>query len=346
MEAISKPSKASLNSLILWARVPELPIDFYDKEILKQIGNRYARICVEIDLSKPLLPQIRVGKSIQRIEYEGIHNLCFNCGMITHKKESCPLIKPNQCDSSEKNGNMGNTDSANVTTTKVSDDYGPWMVVENRKSRRRNPIHGKEITKTSYPENHRINENHRSNSESARHMGLNQVQVTPQPLNLFSIDSTRLLVETWIVEDLLKDAIEKEKAPWGPEFQRLVRHQWPILVRIRNAINQMEDFYSRVQARMRMVGEEAHVEEEEPPVQRKEIKSMIDQINLPRDKWVTLAQVVRSHASQAPPGTGCALKVWPADCVLEQILPPTIKTPALVRGPSGLMRFEMEILTD
>lgn len=62
--------------LVIWVHIPELPVEYYDKEALfiiasklgKPIGvdyatnhltrARYARVCVEIDLSKPILSKV------------------------------------------------------------------------------------------------------------------------------------------------------------------------------------------------------------------------------------------------------------------------------------------------
>lgn len=73
---------------------------------------------------------VRIGPVKQRIEYEGINMICFHCGKIIHKKEKCLLIvqEPTQV-----------TNSLNVAVTSnagnVEDSYGPWMIVENKKSK-------------------------------------------------------------------------------------------------------------------------------------------------------------------------------------------------------------------
>ena len=46
--------------------------------------GRFARICVRIDLDKPLMPHITIGKFIQNIQYENIPMLCYNCGILGH----------------------------------------------------------------------------------------------------------------------------------------------------------------------------------------------------------------------------------------------------------------------
>ncbi|KAE8684360.1 hypothetical protein F3Y22_tig00111132pilonHSYRG00122 [Hibiscus syriacus] len=88
---------------------PGLPIEYFDEGILVNIGKlegapfkvdyratwatrgRFARICVEIDLRKPLLSNVRLGKFTFNIEYEGLHMICFKCGMVGHKEDQCPI---------------------------------------------------------------------------------------------------------------------------------------------------------------------------------------------------------------------------------------------------------------
>ncbi|KAI9115674.1 hypothetical protein K1719_013343 [Acacia pycnantha] len=57
----------------------------------------FARICVEIDLKKPLLPSYLVFGEERSIIYEGLHQVCFECGQYGHQKSVCPtkLSQPN-----------------------------------------------------------------------------------------------------------------------------------------------------------------------------------------------------------------------------------------------------------
>ncbi|KAK9999329.1 hypothetical protein SO802_018932 [Lithocarpus litseifolius] len=66
-EANFKPSEAQVSSVAVWVRLNELPIEYYDGEVLREIGNalgkvlrvdthtaieargRYARLCVQVD---------------------------------------------------------------------------------------------------------------------------------------------------------------------------------------------------------------------------------------------------------------------------------------------------------
>ncbi|KAE9448537.1 hypothetical protein C3L33_19556, partial [Rhododendron williamsianum] len=91
----------------IWVRLPLLPMEYYDETTLdviaEKLGKRlkvdnktvisargsYARICVELDLSKPLEPSVAVGKFDYLLEYEHIHLICFSCGRVGHRKEAC-----------------------------------------------------------------------------------------------------------------------------------------------------------------------------------------------------------------------------------------------------------------
>mgnify|MGYP001567182811 CR=1 FL=1 len=60
-----------------------------DEVTLKAARGKYARICVEIDLTKPLIPFIWVHQDLQAVEYEGLHQICFACGQYGHVAENC-----------------------------------------------------------------------------------------------------------------------------------------------------------------------------------------------------------------------------------------------------------------
>lgn len=53
--------------------------------------GHFARICVGVDLTKKLRPDFIILGERYGIQYEGIHLVCFNCGVYGHKLEDCPL---------------------------------------------------------------------------------------------------------------------------------------------------------------------------------------------------------------------------------------------------------------
>lgn len=108
-----RPDEANIASIAVWVRLPKLPIEYYDPEALKEIGKaignvlridshtalesrgRYARLCVQVDINRPLVNTLLIGNFRQAVIYEGISRLCFSCGRVGHRREACPYtIKP------------------------------------------------------------------------------------------------------------------------------------------------------------------------------------------------------------------------------------------------------------
>lgn len=52
--------------------------------------RKYVRLCIEVDLSKPLLTIFTIKDRKYKIEYEGIHFLCIDYGLFGNYKEGCP----------------------------------------------------------------------------------------------------------------------------------------------------------------------------------------------------------------------------------------------------------------
>ena len=104
------PASANVSTVAVWIRLNELLIEYYNAKALlhigKVIGNvlrvdihtasesrgRFARLCVEVDVEKPLVTAILIGKHEQLVCYEGIHKLCFGCRRIGHRKEQCLYV--------------------------------------------------------------------------------------------------------------------------------------------------------------------------------------------------------------------------------------------------------------
>ena len=168
-----KPESAKVSSIAVWVRLSGLPIEYYNAKALQHIGKaignvlridtftatesrgKFARLCIQVDVDKPLITTVMIGKLQQTVTYEGIHNLCFECGRMGHKREACPfVIRPvPPCEEEEKGGagdrgasthvvhdpdtaerNLGPHGKDNAVREDVHEgSYGPWMVVARRK---------------------------------------------------------------------------------------------------------------------------------------------------------------------------------------------------------------------
>ena len=146
-----RASAASVSSVAVWVCLPELLVEYYHKEALLHIGSglgpvlrvdvntangtrgRFARICIQLDLEKPLARTVRVVKAKVAVIYEGIGMLCFQCGKIGHRKEWCP------CRISEDSGHMLPEQSPpNKEEEDKTNGFGPWMLV-SRRNRQKKP---------------------------------------------------------------------------------------------------------------------------------------------------------------------------------------------------------------
>ena len=169
-----RPETASVTSVAVWVRLNGLPIEYYNPEALchigKTIGNvlrvdthtatedrgRFARMCVQIDVEKPLITALLIGKFEQQVCYEGIQKLCFSCGRIGHSKETCPYtVLPSPATREERPVAAGVADvhpckehvsvqagdvvgsSSDVQESVLDKEqegtYGPWIMVERKR---------------------------------------------------------------------------------------------------------------------------------------------------------------------------------------------------------------------
>ena len=178
------PVTANVSSVAVWIRLNELPIEYYNAKALHQIGKsignvlridthtatetkrKFARICVQIDVNKPLVTAILIGKFEQPVCYEGIQKLCFGCGRVGHQKNHCPyiirhevlveriettpegIVPSSPCEvhpSDKAKKGQGNNESVNGNGNKEISEgtYGPWVVVAHKRNGTRNQVAGR-----------------------------------------------------------------------------------------------------------------------------------------------------------------------------------------------------------
>jgi len=52
--------------------------------------GRFGRVCVEVELEKPLVGLIEIDGFSYIMEYKGLHTFSFKCGRYGHRKILCP----------------------------------------------------------------------------------------------------------------------------------------------------------------------------------------------------------------------------------------------------------------
>ncbi|XP_028779093.1 uncharacterized protein LOC114735561 [Neltuma alba] len=122
------PWDAELQKKIaVWVRIPLLPLEFFNPTSLRMIGEliertlkidkmtyesergRFARICVEVDLSRRLKSAVNIFGKRRCIAYEGLYLICFCYGKFGHHKDHCPGIKTHpEVEKNDRTSSTGN----------------------------------------------------------------------------------------------------------------------------------------------------------------------------------------------------------------------------------------------
>lgn len=111
--------------------------------------GKFARVCVEMDLSRPLKPRFSLEGNCYTIEYESLHSFCFLCGRVDHRKEACRFKTQNAPPEGKNPAVIG--EAVTINTPSETNGYlqqeladteafGPWMLVTKRNRR---PVHNK-----------------------------------------------------------------------------------------------------------------------------------------------------------------------------------------------------------
>lgn len=179
------PIHTQISKMAVWVRILGLPVRFFKDFTLEKIGKmigkvvkidqvtmaqargKFARLCVEIDLQKPLKPCIGIAGMAYSVVYDGISMICFNCGCYGHAQDSCPYLKRDGAQENSatettvktthaEGGNMQGGCTTTTTNDQASDiaagakmqedkqndvpatknENGPWMLMSYKNKRR------------------------------------------------------------------------------------------------------------------------------------------------------------------------------------------------------------------
>ncbi|KAJ4828024.1 hypothetical protein Tsubulata_035103 [Turnera subulata] len=161
------PDEAVIDKAVVWIQFPKLYQEFYDRDILLRVARRagrpikvdevtlkssrvkYARVCVEIDLTKPLVSKFRLKRRVWRVAYEGLDMVCFTCGLYDHTMDNCRANKTQEDVMEVNDAGDGLTPMAQVpekvefeARPELMSNHGPWMLAQKRRRGRPRPTNG------------------------------------------------------------------------------------------------------------------------------------------------------------------------------------------------------------
>ncbi|KAL2944456.1 hypothetical protein RDABS01_032803 [Bienertia sinuspersici] len=140
------PDNEPIKFLTAWVHIPNLAVEYFDSSFLERVGSKigkvikvdkttasaergqFTRLCIEIDLSKPLLSKFWLKGKIWKIQYEGLRLICYNCGKINHKEEECPKLHNHEDIGKEINPN--DLKNGVRENPEQLEDFGSWMLVK------------------------------------------------------------------------------------------------------------------------------------------------------------------------------------------------------------------------
>lgn len=103
-----------------------------DKNTLRVERARFARVCIEVDLTQQVVGKVWLKGHWYKVEYEGLHLICASCGCYGHLARSCPTspsVAPSAERSSEKQAGDEGVTSVNPTAKLVEKKIRIWKVL-------------------------------------------------------------------------------------------------------------------------------------------------------------------------------------------------------------------------
>ena len=165
-------SSRKIDTTMVWIRIPCLNVGYYDEDVLLSIASmvghpvkidqttmnaargKFARVCVEITLSDPVVGRICLDNRWYRIEYEGLHIICASYRCYGHFLRDCV---PNSSSvgslaSDKVNENITNGTAVDgvATSATMKEQYesitdmaltphGEWLTVTRKKRSKSSP---------------------------------------------------------------------------------------------------------------------------------------------------------------------------------------------------------------
>ncbi|CAN1159559.1 hypothetical protein LINPERHAP2_LOCUS22785 [Linum perenne] len=93
--------------------------------------GKFACIVVKLNLNEPLATGIELDGAWQRVEYDNLPELCFECGKVGHRHESCPKNSPiiTELGTADNEQKSITTSGEAPADPSAANGYGPWLTV-------------------------------------------------------------------------------------------------------------------------------------------------------------------------------------------------------------------------
>lgn len=105
--------------------------------------GKFAHVCIEVDFDKPLMAGYRMGREYYRLQYEVLHDLCFDYGRYGHRSVLCPERTERQSDKGKQKVTEVRTADTSTSTGEEEAGYGEWTTVQRNQRRGPSMARGK-----------------------------------------------------------------------------------------------------------------------------------------------------------------------------------------------------------
>ena len=127
-----------------------MPIQYYHKSTLRSIASvfgelikvdymtestqrgKYARMVIKVNLKKPLVSIFKIDDCIQKVEYEDLPVICYDCRRFGHNTENCLFKNGGNVVQGVQESRSHDTPVRDNAVPTKGQLHGPWMHAQKR----------------------------------------------------------------------------------------------------------------------------------------------------------------------------------------------------------------------
>ena len=110
-----------------------------DLNTLNFARGKFARVCIEIDLTRPIIGKVWLDGHWYKVQYEGLHVICTSCGYYGHERRECNGMKQTSFVSEGDSLNTQNTNNLKELQLRLLKILGRMLMEAQIKSQRITP---------------------------------------------------------------------------------------------------------------------------------------------------------------------------------------------------------------